>query len=364
MARACLDNPLSRHIHTEATARDMDLLRAVLGDEQLNYIGYSYGTWLGSWYARLFPQRVGRMLLDSSLDVTQRLDDQFMLQEMANQRILDEVILPYAERHKDKLALGSAAVLRAALLALPPALKEALFDEIDFTHSSQIEHAVVRMSAAIGLDALLRAHPDADEDELETLVESHSFSPVPRVNAVVAQVALELIETLAEDDDTLEASWIDTDAQGKVRLLPEFTVNMSVRCNDTGTAGDASYWLGVSNDQVARYPMVGGNSVAKPCVYWPASPRKIASLSTIEGLPILMLQSRYDGATPVESALATLAALPGARMILVENEYRHGLFPYGTECVDTQVANYFLQGTLPPRNSTCAGNSLAGKAGA
>jgi hypothetical protein len=177
-------------------------------------------------------------------------------------------------------------------------------------------------------------------------------------------VALELIETLAEDDDTLEASWIDTDAQGKVRLLPEFTVNMSVRCNDTGTAGDASYWLGVSNDQVARYPMVGGNSVAKPCVYWPASPRKIAPLSTIEGLPILMLQSRYDGATPVESALATLAALPGARMILVENEYRHGLFPYGTECVDTQVANYFLQGTLPPRNSTCAGNSLAGKAGA
>lgn len=364
MAQSCLDNPLSQHIHTEATARDMELLRVMLGDAQLNYIGYSYGTWLGIWYARLFPQRIGRMLLDSSLNMVARLDDQFLLQEMANQRILDEIILPYAERHQDKLALGSAAALRAALLALSPALKEALFDEIDFMHSSQIEYAVLRMSAAIGLDAVMRAHPDADDDQLETLVESHSFSPVPRVNAVLAQVAVELIEALAEDEDmALEESWIDTDAQGKVRLLPEFTVNMSVRCNDTGTHGDEQYWLSVSNDDVARYPMVGGGGVAKPCLYWPLPARKIPPLSTLRDLPILMLQSRYDGATPVESALATLAALPAARMIMVENEYQHGLFPYGTECVDTQVANYFLQGTLPLRTSSCAGKPLAGEAG-
>lgn len=365
MARACLDNPLSAHIHTEATARDMDLLRAVLGDAQLNYIGYSYGTWLGSWYARLFPQRVGRMLLDSSLDVTQRLDDQFMLQDMANQRILDEIMLPFAERHRDTLALGSASELRAALLALPSSLKEALFDDMDFMDSSLLERAVLRMSAALGLDALMRSHPDADNDALLALVDSHLFAPVPRVNVAVARLARELIEALAGDENqAVKADWIETDAQGALRLLPEFTVNMAVRCNDTGTAGDAAYWLGVSNDQVARYPMVGGDTASKPCVYWPVSSRTIPPLSTIAGLPILMLQSRYDGATPVESAQATLAALPGARMILVENEYQHGLFPYGTECVDTQVANYFLQGTLPPRNSSCAGKALAGKAGA
>lgn len=365
MARACLDNPLSQHIHTEATARDMDLLRAVLGDARLNYIGYSYGTWLGSWYARLFPQRVGRMLLDSSLDVTQRLDDQFMLQDMANQRILDEIMLPFAERHQDTLALGSASALRAALLALPSSLKEALFDEMDFMDSSLLERAVLRMSAALGLDALMRSQPEADEEELLALVDSHLFAPVPRVNVVVARLAREMIEALGEDENqALKADWIETDAQGALRLLPEFTVNMAVRCNDTGTGGDAAYWLGVSHDQVASYPMVGGDTVSKPCVYWPVSPRRIPPLSTIAGLPILMLQSRYDGATPVESALATLAALPGARMILVENEYRHGLFPYGTECVDTQVANYFLQGTLPPRSSSCAGKVLAGKAGA
>lgn len=363
MAQSCLNNPLSPHIHTEATARDMDLIRTLLGEARLNYIGYSYGTWLGSWYARLFPQRVGRMLLDSSLDMTQRLDDQFMLQDMANQRILDEIMLPYAERHQYQLALGNASAMRAALLALPPALKAALFEDMDFMDSSVIERAVLRMGAAIGLDAVMRAHPDADEDELQALVENHAFSPVPQVNDVVAQLALELIEAVEKNENqVLEEDWIETDAQGALRLLPEFTVNMAVRCNDTGTRGDASYWLGVSHEEVARYPLLGGGTVAKPCAYWPTPARSIPPLSTIEDLPILMLQSRYDGATPIESALATLAALPGARMIVVENEYRHGLFPYGLPCVDEKVVQYFLQGALPARLSSCAGKPLAGEA--
>ncbi len=143
MAQACLNNPLSQHIHTEATARDMDLVRALLGDDKLHYIGYSYGTWLGAWYARLFPERVGRMLLDSSLNIGERLDEQLILQEMADQRILDQIMLPYAARHQDKLALGDAATLHNALLALSPSLKEVLFKLIDFRDSSQIERGVL-----------------------------------------------------------------------------------------------------------------------------------------------------------------------------------------------------------------------------
>ncbi|WP_159917377.1 alpha/beta hydrolase [Pantoea sp. 18069] len=365
MAQACVNNPLSQHIHTEATARDMDLIRGLLGDAQLHYIGYSYGTWLGNWYARLFPERVGRMLLDSSLNMVEGLDGQFMLQEMANQRILDEIMLPYAERHQDKLELGSAAALREALLALPPALQEALFDDIDFKDSSLIERAVLRMSAAVGLGKLMHAHPDADGEALQTLAQSHAFSPLPRINEAAVQMALELIKAQDEDENkVVEESWAEVDAQGAVWLLPEFTVNMTVRCNDTGSQGDEQYWLGVSNDYVARYPMVGGSGVAKPCLYWPAPPRKMPPLPAGQGLPILMLQSRYDGATPVESALATWAAWPNARMIMVEDEYEHGLFPYGTECVDVQVADYFLDGTLPLRTSSCAGKPLPGEAGA
>ena len=55
-AKACLSNPLTPYINSDATARDMDIIRCVLGDDKLNYLGISYGTWLGTWYAGLFPE--------------------------------------------------------------------------------------------------------------------------------------------------------------------------------------------------------------------------------------------------------------------------------------------------------------------
>lgn len=365
LGRACASNPLSAHIHTEATARDMDLIRAVLGEAQINYIGYSYGTWLGAWYARLFPERVGRMLFDSSINTQERLDDQLVQQEMGKQRILDEIMLPYAERHQHQLALGSAASLREALLALPPSLKEALFDRMDFMHSAQLEHTVLRMSAAIGLDTLVRDHPGAQGQALATLVRNHIFSPLPQTNAAVVPLALELIGAQEQDENlALQKNLVAVDAQGTLRLLPTLTVNLSVRCNDTGSQGDEQYWMDVSRDHVARYPMVGGRGVFKPCLHWSTPPRKMPPQPAGQGPQILMLQSRYDGTTPLEGAQATLAALPNARMIVVENDYVHGLFPYGTDCVDGQVAAYFLQGTLPARTSSCAGKPLGGDAGA
>ena len=123
IAETCANNPLTPHIHTDATARDMDLVRSLLGDEKLNFIGYSYGTWLGTWYASLFPERVGRMLLDSSMNVAGSFDDASLLQEMGRQRVMDEVVFPYAARHNKLFNLGdNADQIRANLLALPPAL--------------------------------------------------------------------------------------------------------------------------------------------------------------------------------------------------------------------------------------------------
>ena len=60
--------PLLAHVDTVSAAKDMDILRAVVNDAKLNYLGYSYGTFLGSTYASLFPDNVGRMVLDGALD--------------------------------------------------------------------------------------------------------------------------------------------------------------------------------------------------------------------------------------------------------------------------------------------------------
>lgn len=69
-AQACLTHtgPLLEFVDTESAARDLDLLRAVLGDEKLNYLGYSYGTFLGATYADLYPEKTGRLVLDGAVD--------------------------------------------------------------------------------------------------------------------------------------------------------------------------------------------------------------------------------------------------------------------------------------------------------
>ena len=79
---------------------------------------------------------------------------------------------------------------------------------------------------------------------------------------------------------------------------------------------------------------------------------------------ILMLQSRYDGITPVEGALAAFDKLPNASMIMIENEYTHALFPYGDTCVDPLVGDYFATGKMPARISSCAGRPLDGETAA
>ena len=74
------------------------------------------------------------------------------------------------------------------------------------------------------------------------------------------------------------------------------------------------------------------------------------------GEQLKKMSERYDmiGFSP----RGVLDALPNASMIVVENEFRHGVFPYGEPCVDAQVAAYFLHATMPPRLSSCAGRPL------
>ena len=124
------------------------------------------------------------------------------------------------------------------------------------------------------------------------------------------------------------------------------SVYWCVRCNDTGDAGDEGEWINAGLNDAARYPLTGGHGASNRCLYWGAPARIRPSLDATTP-PILMLQSYYDAVTPIEGAMGTLNSLPNAHMMVVENEYKHGLFPYGKASVDVKVAEYFLAGTLP-----------------
>lgn len=350
-AQACSANPLSGHLHTDSIARDMDLMRALLGEEKLLYIGYSWGATLGAWYASLFPERVGRMLLDSSTNVVANIDEISLLQSGGMVKLLEDMFLPYAIRHPLVFNLGeSIAELENALSALTPKLLGLLFsaknqvdrpNAIDWSgsHPQSIDLSLVHMNAVLGLDTLIARQPAADESQLRAAIAAHRFTPRPGANEVATKYAQQLVTDLFTAPD-----------QSPKKFPAQDAVNKSIWCNDKGAADDGLYPNNTFTDEAITDFY---------CSYWPKSNVKAPRWAMAQKAgPILMLQSRHDAITPIEGARATLNILPNASMIVVENEFKHGLFPYGEECVDAQVVNYFLHGTMPARVSSCAGKPL------
>ena len=354
-AQTCQKNPLTQYINTDQTARDMDLMRALAGDAKLNFIGYSYGTWLGAWYASLFPERVGRMLLDSSMNVAGTFDNATLQSEMGRQRVMDEVLAPYAARHPDLFNLGTtAADVQQALLTLPPALKPPVFSFISGSANSSAAAAesVVLLRAADGLKQLLQAQPHDTENAIHAGIETYFFM----ASAVHNEKAREMAHSLTQGYfNPIKPQSIS------IVLKPKDAVFAAVVCNDMPSQPGEQYWIDIGNQNAARYPISGGGATQQPCLFW-GGPNVIkpALANASKADSILMLQSRYDAATPLEGALNTLNALPNASMILIENEYKHGLFPYGDSCVDPMVGEYFANGKMPPRNIACAGKPLPG----
>ena len=349
--QSCAKNPLTKHINTDATARDMDLMRSLLGDTQLNLIGFSYGTWLGTWYASLFPERVGRMLFDSSMNVAGSYDDATLLQEMGRQRVIDELILPYAARHGQRFNLSrDANQIRNAILALPLPLKSLLVsgEGLNVGNSSGADQNPVALTAAFGLNALRQQLPQADVNAIHAAIDAYPFTPSGPDNTAAANQA-----------HLFAAKLFKPRERKSVLVLPREAAHSAMICNDMATTGDEQHWVDIGHDYASRYPLTGGEATANPCLYWsPPVVTRPPLAAAAQASPLLMLQSRYDPATPVEGAQKTLAALPKASMIVIENEYTHALFPYGDNCVDGKVADYFVTGAMPPRTSSCAGKPL------
>jgi len=350
-AEACQKNPLTPHIHSVATARDMDLLRGLLGDAKLNYLGYSYGTWLGSVYARLFPDRVGRMVLDSAMDLTDPFTQAWLQQPMARQRLLDDVLIPYAARHPGYFGLGTdVQALRALVPTLPSVLQGMLQESFGSKTYSRdaIDAMVINLAAAKGLAEVLEALPDdVATDDARQALEAHVFVPGnPDADALVRADAMTAFNLLSAEGEPSEPE--------SIRLLPEAAVFVAVSCNDSAWNTDVNHWIGVGNDYIQRYPLFGVGMVPS-CAFWGTPPVTPPALSAMQKLDVMMVQSEFDAATATEGAMRGFAALPQAKGVFIAGEYQHAVFPYTDQCVDTTVVKYFLGQTPAARSTQCQG---------
>jgi pimeloyl-ACP methyl ester carboxylesterase len=312
------------YMTTEDVARDMDSIRAAFGVSKINYYAFSYGTYMGQVYATLFPSRVRRMVLDSTVDptgvwYTDNVDQDYAFQE----RI--EAFFAWVAKYDGTYQLGSttaqvqAAWYRARnqLLAHPVDGKIGA-DEFDdtFLQGGYLEEFWPGLAQA--LSSYLNSGKTAD---------------------MIAQY--EGIGTQNENEDA---------------------VYNAVQCSDVNWPRSWAYWTTDTEMIYEKAPFQAWDNawVNAACAFWPVQgPAKPLQIKG-GGLPgILMLQGTLDAATPYAGAQDAHKLLPSARMVVVEGGGNHGqsLEQPSNSCIEGYLNAYLATGSLPQApglvNATC-----------
>ncbi|MGF6737103.1 pimeloyl-ACP methyl ester carboxylesterase [Paraburkholderia atlantica] len=348
LASACGGTPMTPYINTEYTARDMEVIRAALGYDKLNY----YGTALGARYASLFPGRTGRLVLDSVVDITLPFAE-VGPQAPAFQRTFDGIIAPYVAAQNELFGLGSNADdVKEITRNGPLGSQVGLAEPFDSLYAQwQIDAVVEKLAVAKRIERVLAENPQISPNDLHREVVSLPFFPSwnRAVENATQKIAGEAVARYAEV------------VSGSTRSLedPE-AAQVSVICNDGALIHSSEeYWADHGNSLAMSAPLGGGGlSSGQPCLYRPFSTRRLPSFDSAATLPILMLQDEDDGPTPLPGARATAATLKNSRLVVQETTYDHGAFFSGSECIGGYFADYLLEGALPEKGATWAGNAV------
>jgi hypothetical protein len=320
----------------------MEFLRQYLGQgkpkyAKLNYIGYSYGTWLGTWYADTYPDRVGRFILDSNMNWTTSMYANQLSDSFSFQRRRDQMFFPWLARHNKTYRLGSTTAkvtsnyekIRVNLLRayrrgdfvpspaeMDQAIQSQLYANWQFPEAANTL-ADFKMIGVGSADAAVRKRVD-------TATRAHrSLASVDRVTS-----ADQLVE-LGYGNDV-------------------------VRCNDSAYSRNLSKILKRADSDRKKFPFVGYTNTLGMCNYWKFSPQK--RTIDLPGVPrMLMFDSEGDPATAYEGAVAAhKKAAAHTRLVSVDNEGQHALYIDGpSPCLEKIGDQFLFGGIMPAKNIVC-----------
>ncbi|MEZ0076876.1 alpha/beta hydrolase [Planotetraspora sp. GP83] len=303
------------YLTTENAARDMDAIRAALGEEKISYLGYSYGTYLGAVYATLFPQRVRRLVLDSVVDPEGVWYDANIAQDYAFDR-----------RHKDFLAWVSR------------------YDRV--FHLGQTPAAA--SFAWYSMRSRLREKPAGGivgPSELDDIYTTGGYS-----DRVWPRLAQAFSDYVLKGDTAGLVALFHGQAEIDAKEENNYAVYLGVQCRDAAWPRSWARWHADTERVQAEAPfMAWPNAVYNaPCAFWPERGGTPVKVGTAQLPPILLIQSQHDAATPYPGALHMRRLFPTARMIS-EDGGNHGVSLAGNPCVDRHLAAYLRDATLLPQ---------------
>jgi pimeloyl-ACP methyl ester carboxylesterase len=316
------------HVSTVEAAKDMDILRAALGEQKLNYLGFSYGTELGAVYADLFPTLTGRLVLDGALPPDLTSEESRLGQakgfETATQAYVDDCVTgwdcPVGSTREEGMAWIRDFLKSLDAQPLPVTNDQTVTQLTEGWGSTGIAQAMYSKDLWPQLSAALRSAKNGDGNGLMRLADQYARRTPGgqyQSNIMEAIYAVNCLDT----PDTADPAVIEKFAAQAQQQAP--------------TWGRFLAWGSV------------------PCGVWPAKSATPLRKATAAGsAPIVVVGTTRDPATPYEWAVRLRQELANGVLVTFDGD-GHTAYPRSSTCVDKAVDGYLLNGTPPQDGVKC-----------
>ena len=319
------------HADTRSVARDMDVMRALVGDKDLNYLGYSYGTYLGAVYTELFPDNIGRVVLDSAMDPTMARQDPMEGDAAAGEQSLRT----YIESQQGQAGFPLSGTTDAAVAQLATFLDGLDADPLTVSGSGT---PLNRAKAVDAISKLVTTSPDKWPlltEGLTQAMNAHDGSAL-KANA----------------DAVSGNSAPPTTEKQVVEQLQGLKVFSANRCLDFPDAGNESSWDAALASYHHDYPVF--HSLLPQydafCHGW-GHTSKTKAVDVEATNPMLVIGILHDPQTPYPWSKALVSKIRNSHLLSVDM-YGHGATG-SNACTSAKVSDYLVNGTLPSDGEIC-----------
>ena len=326
-AQGCAEHTgdLLAHVDTVSAAHDLDMLRAVVGDRELNYLGYSYGTLLGAIYAENFPGNVGRMVLDGALDPASSSFDVNLTQSVGFENALRAYL---------------ADCLAGSDCPFSGSVDSAMTQVGDLLAGLESSPLTASDGRVLGADAMLTAI-------IAPLYDKEAWSFLTKVFAGVndgdADYAYGAVDWYYNRND--DGTYADNSTEAFI----------AINCLDYPVSSDPAQWKADAQKLVEKAPIIGpymsyGDQL---CSAWPyKAVMKPGKVSATGAGDILVVGTTGDPATPYAWAQSLAKELEGGHLVTYNGE-GHTAYNKSNACVNNAVDGFLLRGKVPATDPKC-----------
>ncbi|MFE4196797.1 alpha/beta fold hydrolase [Paenarthrobacter sp. NPDC056912] len=317
------------HINTQNIARDVDVIRAVLGESRTSFLGWSYGTFLGATYSQMFPDKIDRLVLDSAPDPAKYGITMFKDMAAANEKAIDD-FSGWAATRNGEYALGSSA--------------------------GEVRQGIEKLISDAAIKPIRVGDYTLDDHVLPFLMYANGVSDLDADNQTFAQVLVQLRDLAAGKSVDLHPmlvgltqAWFETE----LGTGPDYSATLAILCGDATMPADPEwYWGEIQRHRVDQPIFAAVHNTITPCSFWRDAPPTPITIDN--STPALQIQAVGDTRTTYNQGLGMHQAMQGSRLVTIPGRI-HAVFPsYGNECANAAVNDYLLDGSLPERDVICS----------